>query len=1098
MCDDLGFGDIYNLHQHKRDNGAGGGIAGDGVMNGTEEAFIYTPQLDRMIAEGAKLTRHYTSAPVCAPARGSLLQGRDQGHANIRDNSFDKRIDDNHTLGTVMQSGGYYTACVGKWGVGGTSPTDEARPNNRGFDYFYGYTRHIHGHQHYPGNGGTVVEQSSPVTSGLDHAYTTDLWTAKVKSIIQDRTTNHAGTPFFIYLAYDAPHAQLQVPTQAYPAGSGTSGGLSWPLNTNSGTNDSWIHPDYSALSNAAARHATMVRRIDTCMGDILQTLRDLNIDDNTLVIFTSDNGTHNESGSGGSVAHNPRNFDSYGELEGIKRDHWEGGIRVPTFAWWPGSIGDNNPSTPGRNSLRPSAFWDWMPTVVDAAGLTPPAWTTGVSLLPELTGTGDQKDKGYLYFEYNVGGSTPNYTDFPNHGGATRGQMQTIFMDDTDGKRYKGVRTNVSSHSQDFQIYDVDADSDEGTNLAAGKPTLQQKMKDRVLQVRLDGDYNRSYLSGEYAPGVVTPVVQGMNYKVFTGIWPWVPETAGLTPVASGDCSGLDLTVRTQDDNVVIEFTGYLQVPTDGEYTFRMTTDTTVADNGSGGMLWVHDAHVIDDDFNHDGTERNGSMRLKAGIHPIRVLYKHRSGSHDISLRYSGPGVSLQDVPLNALYRAGTPAPEPTAVPDHASADGVSPVAISVLQNDYDDGQPSTLQIQSVSSPPIGSAAINGDQIIYTPEAGKYGQVTFRYTITDGQYLAESTVTVDVCVPSADLWFPLNETTGNTVSEAGGKVVGTHSGVADSEAVHIEGKHGYALSLDGVDDQVNLSGVVLPTGDSPRTVAAWIRVSATSGVENQVIFGYGVNTNGKRFSFRLDGTTTQKLRLEVQGGYIVGSTNINDGQWHHVAVVVDDFNGNSSTDVNECKLYVDGVQEVVSGSSSEVMNTDPGGVAVIGASNHATSYNFKGDIDELRVFAGAKSSAEMADLAAADEQVSSLWLYRHFGSVVPSWSDDRDGDGVDLLQEYGFGGNPHQADAPTSEPTAVYNEISGRLEVQYNRRKPGSHDLQYSIEVSDDLVSWLLPFQEVSAVSHPLLGFEFQQVLVETLDAVPEMGRRFVRVKVE
>lgn len=666
LTDDLGYGDIYNLHQYKRDNGAGGGIVGDGIINGSEKPFIRTPNIDRMAAEGAKLTRHYTSCPVCAPARASLLQGRDQGHSNIRNNDFDKVIADNHTLGSVMKNAGYFTACVGKWGVGGSAPPYAGHPTVRGFDYFYGYMEHLDGHQHYPGNSGMVFENSTPITTGLDHAYTTDLWTAKTKAVIQDRVANHAQVPFFLYLAYDAPHAQLQVPTQAYPLGSGTNGGLTWPLNTNSGKNDSYIYPEYTGLSAAAARHASMVRRLDDSVGDILQTLRDLGIAQNTLVVFTSDNGTHDEAGNGTlGIAHNPRNFDSYGTMEGIKRDLWEGGVRMPTFAWWPGKIGDNNAATPALDLKRPSAFWDWMPTLAEVAGTTPPAWSNGVSLVPTLTRTGLQQDKGYLYFEYLVHGTTPNYKEFPHHHNATRNQTQAIFLDDSDGKRYKGVRYNVTNHDQDFLIYDVDVDPAEGNNLAAAHTDLQQRMKNKVLQSRIDGDYTRPYMSGRYAPPVtLTNVVNGLNLKSYAGTWQWVPETAYLTATASSTALNPDLTKRPHEENFLLEFQGYLTVPTEGSYTFEMTTDSSVATNASGGMMWIHDANVIDDDFKHNGTASRGSMRLGAGLHPIRILYKHSSGDHNLTLRYSGPGISLQTIPNSAYYREVPVTNQPRVTP--------------------------------------------------------------------------------------------------------------------------------------------------------------------------------------------------------------------------------------------------------------------------------------------------------------------------------------------------------------------------------------------------------------------------------------------------
>ena len=1099
MTDDLGFGDIYNLHQHTRDNGAGGGVAGDGIRNGSEEAFIHTPFIDRMAAEGAKLTRHYTSAPVCAPARGSLMQGRDQGHANIRDNSFDKEVSDNHTLGSVMNQSGYYTACVGKWGIGGELLPYGAHPTLRGFDYFYGYMAHIDGHNHYPGNGGTVFENTTAVTTGLDHAYTTDLWTAKAKSIIQDRVSNHAETPFFLYLAYDAPHAQLQVPTQAYPAGNGTSGGLIWPLNTNSGTNDSYIHPDYAGLGNAAARHATMVRRIDTAMGDILQTLRDLNVDENTLVIFTSDNGTHRESGSGGSVAHNPRNFDSFGFLEGIKRDTWEGGIRMPTFAWWPSKIGDNDATTPGVNSVRPSAFWDWMPTIVDAAGVIPPAWSNGVSLLPELTSLGTQLDKGYLYFEYaRDDSSTPNYAEFPNHRGTTRGQMQVIFMDDTDGKRYKGIRTGITNHTKNFEIYDVDLDPGEGNNLAGSKVVLQQKMKDKVLQVRIDGDYNRPYLTSENAPSVTGAITTGgLAYKSYTGDWNWVPETDYLTPVITGESDHLDLTKRTQDDNIVLEFTGYISVPTDGSYTFEMTSDSSVNSNDSGAMLWIHDAHIIDDDFNHDGSAQSGTMRLKSGIHPIRVLYKHGTGVHDLDLKYSGPGIPLQSIPNSAFSRDGMASTTPKANDDTATTIGATPVTIPVLINDTDDGAPALLSIDSVGIPTFGTAVISGNTIIYTANVGQFGEDTFTYTITDG--LDTATARVSVNVTTGLIWYPLNETSGNLVYEAGGSQDGLHLGFANSEAAHIVGKHGYGLTFDGVDEQVNLTEVDLPSGASERTICAWIRTPNTAAPELQVIFGYGVNNAGERFSFRLNGSSDQELRLEVQGGFIVGSTKLNDGEWHHVAAVIKDFNADGVVNVNETKLYVDGEEEAIASSGSEVINTNTNSnSAMIGASPHATTYNFKGEIDEVRIYHFAKTDAEILALFNAVDQPFAAWLYRHFGGNTPDGGSDLDKDGKTLRQEYALGGDPNVADSQTMDPEVAFNAATSKLEITFNRRIPGSHDISYAVQASNNIETWTLPTSEIATVPHAILGSDFERCTFETDQTSAQQVKQFVRIKTE
>ena len=205
----------------------------------------------------------------------------------------------------------------------------------------------------------------------------------------------------------------MQRPAVAYPPlsndGNPRTGGIQWTTATDgsgnvrfantatgTGTIDGYNYPGNNAawpVSNQ--QHVGMIRRIDNSIADIIQTLKDLNIDDNTLLIFTSDNGPHNEQ-------HNPRYFESFANMEGIKRDMWEAGIRVPTVVRWPGSIAG---ATGNENNIHeidyPCAIWDWMPTFAEMAGVPAPSWCDGVSLLPTLTGSGTQRDKGYLYFEF-------------------------------------------------------------------------------------------------------------------------------------------------------------------------------------------------------------------------------------------------------------------------------------------------------------------------------------------------------------------------------------------------------------------------------------------------------------------------------------------------------------------------------------------------------------------------------------------------------------------------------------------------------------------------------------------------------------------------
>jgi len=224
LTDDLGYGDLGVFFQNQRAKEEG-------------KAATFTPELDKLASEGVQLLDQYCAAPICAPSRGSLLSGRSQGHANVRDTQFDKALADNHTLATVLKTAGYSTAAFGKWGTQGRTedvPNWPAHPNKRGFDYYCGYIRHSDGHEHYPKEGiyrgrKEVYENYIGVTDNLDKCYTGDLWTAAAKRwIVEQKKGEDKNKPFFVYLAYDTPHAALELPTQAYPEGGGLNGGMQW------------------------------------------------------------------------------------------------------------------------------------------------------------------------------------------------------------------------------------------------------------------------------------------------------------------------------------------------------------------------------------------------------------------------------------------------------------------------------------------------------------------------------------------------------------------------------------------------------------------------------------------------------------------------------------------------------------------------------------------------------------------------------------------------------------------------------------------------------------------------------------------------------
>lgn len=634
LCDDLGWGDLGVSHQN----------------DSTHDKKFSTPHLDAMARGGAILRNHYCPAPVCAPSRASLLLGTHQGHCDVRDNQFDKELPDNHTLATVMKSAGYATALIGKYGLQGqTSDNKEASgggpdqwpgyPTKRGFDEFLGYVRHVDGHVHYPAHEwplGDSPNHRSPkevwhndqeISGKLDRCYTTDLFTAYAKHWIEKQTTIQK-KPFFLYLAYDTPHAALQVPTSAYPDGGGLDGGLQWTgeegrmINTARGEIDSYRYPEYTdrGWTDVEERFSTMVRRIDDCVGDLLQTLKELGIDDNTLVVFTSDNGPHQEAYLA-KAHYDPASFQSYGPFDGIKRDTWEGGIRVPTLAWWPSKI------PAGTVDASPSQFHDWMATMADVAGQPTPAVCDGVSLLPTITGTSDRRPST-VYVEYDQNGSTPKYEDFEKRKrGSPRKQMQVIMQDG-----YKGIRTDIKNAKSPFEIYDLQNDPGESKNLAGtdeAMKALQTKMQNRVLRLRrVNASAQRPY-DNEPMPALdltteanKSPFEPGILVKTKVGKFQSVPNFDSLS--SSNDSSPVVIVISRPNPqsyldsqparDAAYEFMGYLKIPTTGNMTFEF-------DSVTPAVVRVHEAILFDNDFNHQpGQSMKTSLSLEAGWHPFTI----------------------------------------------------------------------------------------------------------------------------------------------------------------------------------------------------------------------------------------------------------------------------------------------------------------------------------------------------------------------------------------------------------------------------------------------------------------------------------------------
>ena len=372
LADDLGYGDVGWTWPQDRPVNA---------------ARILTPNLDRLAREGVILSSHYCAAPVCAPSRASILTGVRQDVCSVHDNMFDHPIREPETLGTVLKAAGYRTLAIGKWGVGGGGESGRpvtAHPLDKGFDSYYGFLDHMAGHTYYHYEGyirGAYMglwdgrEKATAEGAGI---YSTDLFVARAKRDIAAAVKDRPGQPFFLYLAVNTVHGSgqsddtladrhpLHVPGRPYP-----EEGVSWPLAPEPrAARNTWIDPRYRGLPNAdMQRYATAISRLDDAIADLMRHLEDLGVAKNTIVVFTSDNGPADEYGA------DTRFFRSAGPFDGMKRDVYEGGLRVPTFVWRKGGFAV-------KEDARASISYDWLPTLAELAGAEKPAQGDGVSLV--------------------------------------------------------------------------------------------------------------------------------------------------------------------------------------------------------------------------------------------------------------------------------------------------------------------------------------------------------------------------------------------------------------------------------------------------------------------------------------------------------------------------------------------------------------------------------------------------------------------------------------------------------------------------------------------------------------------------------------------
>jgi arylsulfatase A len=420
QADDLGYGDLSAYGQ----------------------AQFRTPMLDRLAREGTRFTQYYAGSTVCAPSRTALMTGLHTGHAWIRGNGEISLRPEDVTVAMALRDAGYRTAVIGKWGLGG--PGSDGQPDKKGFEYAFGFLDHRHAHRQYTDH---LYRNGESVATDLEQDYVNDLFTREASGFIERDDQR----PFFLYLNYTVPHAELRVPADSLAATQGkypetpfvnaaADGRATGPDNTSLG---------YRSQPTPKAAFVAMIQRMDRDIGRLVDLVHARGLDRNTLVMFISDNGPHQEGGG------DPVFFKSSGGLRGIKRDLYEGGIRVPMIARWPGTI------PAGRVSDHVWAHWDLFPTLAELAGAKVPAGLDGLAMTRALSGKPQPTHQAF-YWEFHE-----------------RGFQQAARMGD-----WKALRLRKDAA---LELYNLRTDPAERHDVAAANPAMVKKMDAYLATARTE-----------------------------------------------------------------------------------------------------------------------------------------------------------------------------------------------------------------------------------------------------------------------------------------------------------------------------------------------------------------------------------------------------------------------------------------------------------------------------------------------------------------------------------------------------------------------------------------------------------------------------------
>lgn len=424
QADDLGYGDLSAYGQ----------------------AHFSTPSLDRIAREGMRFTQYYAGSTVCAPSRTALMTGFHTGHAWIRGNGDVPLRPEDVTIAEVLRDAGYRTAVVGKWGLG--QPGTTGQPDRQGFDHAFGFLDHRHAHRQFTDH---LWKNGERVGTDLDHDYVNDLFTRETAAFIERNDPR----PFFVYLNYTVPHAELRAPDDALAPFRGRFPEQPF-VNRTADEKRAGARPDVPSLGYRSqpephATFAAMITRMDRDIGRLADLLRSRGLERRTLVLFISDNGPHREGGA------DPVFFKSSGGLRGIKRDLYEGGIRVPMIARWVGVI------PAGRVSDHRWAHWDVLPTLAEIAGARAPDGVDGLSMVRALRGE-SQPTHPFFYWEFHE-----------------RGFQQAVRMG-----RWKAVRLRVGSS---LELYDLETDPREEREVAAANPDVVARIETYLRTARTDSE---------------------------------------------------------------------------------------------------------------------------------------------------------------------------------------------------------------------------------------------------------------------------------------------------------------------------------------------------------------------------------------------------------------------------------------------------------------------------------------------------------------------------------------------------------------------------------------------------------------------------------